>query len=108
MIPKGKGTKYATSCFRSEKGRKAVGKKEKVILLRDIFRENLVGVEQWPGQLWIQDGVTARTTAGVISAQINNFQFTSVGEKPSVRLQITNLDLLRGEDCQTMCRSTRV
>ena len=112
-MPKGKGKKSATTCVHSKKP--AV--RQNVISLGDIFRENMAGAEQflwsetmiirWLNQLWIQDGATARTTAGVIIAWIYISQFSSAGLKLSAgNLQITNLDLLRGGDCQKLCRFT--
>ena len=61
-----------------------------------------------PGLRLIQDGATAKI-AKVITAQIYIHQFSSDGAQSSKgNLQMTDLDLLRGKDCEKMSRSIQL
>ena len=116
LLPKGKGKKYATSCIRSDTRRTAVGKMF-YCPLKHCHRENMAGVERflwmatvkrWLGQLWIQDGATAQMTAEVRIPFLKDHCLEGGMVLSRGKLQITNLDLLRSGDCQTLCRSSRV
>ena len=58
--------------------------------------------------LWIQGGATVRTTAKVTAkkTELTKPMQSGVGVWSTDYLQITNIDVLKGADCLTMCKNS--
>ena len=81
-----------------------------------VPRDQMVGAGPFPwmgavrllqSPLWIQGGATVRTTAEVTAKKWLTKPIQSgVGVGGTGNLQITNIDVLQGADCLTMCKKS--
>ena len=114
MIPKGKGKKYATTCFRSDPRRKAVGKNSFIL-------RHCQGEHGWCGTIPLNgdSNTVARPTVdsgwGYCTddckgdrkkTELTKPMQSGVGVWSTDYLQITNIDVLQGADCLTMCKKS--